>query len=102
LFGLPAVLVPYPYAWRYQKVNANYLVKRGAAVMVEDGDLPEKISPLILDLIRDEDSRKQMSAAMEALSRPGAADEIAEIIRNLADPTASMVKNQERKGPWPV
>ena len=29
-FGIPAILVPYPHAWRYQKVNADYLGKPGS------------------------------------------------------------------------
>ena len=43
LFGLPAALVPYPHAWRYQKVNADYLTNRGAAIMLEDGHLQEEL-----------------------------------------------------------
>ena len=36
LFGLPSILIPYPYAWRYQKVNADYLATRGAAIRLDD------------------------------------------------------------------
>ena len=31
LVGLPAILAPYPHAWRYQKVNADYLAQRGGS-----------------------------------------------------------------------
>ncbi len=76
LFGLPAILVPYPYAWRYQKVNAEYLMRHGAAIMVQDAELPEKIVPLVCDLMRDEQRRARMSAAMRSLSKPEAAASI--------------------------
>ncbi len=33
LFGLPAVLVPYPHAWRYQHQNAEFLRSHGGAVI---------------------------------------------------------------------
>ena len=51
-FGIPAILVPYPHAWRYQKINADYLSNQGAAIMLEDDLLPEKLSQQILDIIR--------------------------------------------------
>ena len=41
LFGLPSILIPYPYAWRYQKVNADYLVTRGAAIRLDDETLSD-------------------------------------------------------------
>ncbi len=77
LFGLPAVLVPYPYAWRYQKVNAAYLVRHGAAVMVEDGELTARLLPTVRSLLEDPPRLESMRLAMKRLHQPQAATEIA-------------------------
>ena len=84
VFGLPAILVPYPYAWRYQKVNADYLAQRGAAVVLTDDELPENLAPLVRELMQDENRRKKMSAEMQAMAQPDAAASIAEILHQLA------------------
>jgi UDP-N-acetylglucosamine--N-acetylmuramyl-(pentapeptide) pyrophosphoryl-undecaprenol N-acetylglucosamine transferase len=84
LFGLPAILVPYPYAWRYQQVNASYLVKQGAAEVIEDTQLAEKIVPVVRGLMADQAKRAQMSAAMRSLSRPEASVQIASLLTELA------------------
>lgn len=84
VFGLPAILTPYPYAWRYQKVNAQYLVDRGAAVLVEEGELPARLLPTVRDLIQDRARRNRMSQAMASLSRPQAAEKIVVILKGLA------------------
>ena len=80
LLGLPAILVPYPFAWRYQKVNAQYLAERGAAEVVEDADLPEKLRPLVHQLMANVERRQQMSLAMGALAQPQAAEQIADLL----------------------
>lgn len=38
-FGLPAILIPYPYAYRHQLNNARALEKTGAAIIINDDDL---------------------------------------------------------------
>ena len=78
LHGLPAVLIPYPYAWRYQKVNADYLAQRGAAVLLQDELLQQQLLRVITDLLENPAKRRAMQAAMEALARPQAAQAIAE------------------------
>ena len=83
-FGLPAILVPYPYAWRYQQTNAEYLASNGAAMILADGDLMESLSQTILDLIRDQSKLASMRAAMLRLAHPDAAERIADIIENTA------------------
>lgn len=82
LFGLPAVLVPYPHAWRYQKVNAAYLAERGAAVVLRDEELPQRLAETVLELLADPERLRVMSEATRRLARPDAAQAIAaEIIR---------------------
>lgn len=76
LFGLPAILVPYPHAWRYQKVNADYLIQHGAAVMIEDGQLHNQFLPAVNGLLDHPQELAAMRDAMQRLSHPHAAAEI--------------------------
>jgi UDP-N-acetylglucosamine--N-acetylmuramyl-(pentapeptide) pyrophosphoryl-undecaprenol N-acetylglucosamine transferase len=84
LFGLPAVLVPYPYAWRYQKVNADYLTRRGAAVIVQDQNLSDELLTMLNVLMDNPNKLKAMRAAMFQISHPRAAEKIASALINLA------------------
>jgi UDP-N-acetylglucosamine--N-acetylmuramyl-(pentapeptide) pyrophosphoryl-undecaprenol N-acetylglucosamine transferase len=92
LFGLPAILIPYPYAWRYQKGNADYLVERGAAVMIEDAQLwsrnqrplSEKLITTVNHLLKNPAKMKSMREAMNHLSHPQAAAEIGRQLLALA------------------
>jgi UDP-N-acetylglucosamine--N-acetylmuramyl-(pentapeptide) pyrophosphoryl-undecaprenol N-acetylglucosamine transferase len=84
LFGLPAILIPYPYAWRYQKVNADYLVTRGAALRLDDETLSETLRPAIERVLNDETQRHVMSAAARSLARPEPALKLAQTLQKLA------------------
>jgi UDP-N-acetylglucosamine--N-acetylmuramyl-(pentapeptide) pyrophosphoryl-undecaprenol N-acetylglucosamine transferase len=84
VFGLPAILVPYPYAWRYQQVNAAYLQRYGAAVLLQDAELPDRLLPVVLDLIHDRERRAQMRQSMLNLAHPQAAHNIAALLVDLA------------------
>lgn len=83
-FELPAILVPYPYAWRYQKVNADYLANQNAAVILKDELLQEELFLVIKDILLHENKRQTMKAAMKTLSNPNAAELIASQLVELA------------------
>ncbi len=83
-FGLPAVLVPYPFAWRYQKVNASFLQEHGAAVLLPDEEMPTRLLATIQSLLTQPERLQAMRSAMQSLARPGAASEIADLVRELA------------------
>jgi len=84
-FGLPAILVPYPYAWRYQRVNAQYLEQRGAAVMLPDEQLPAQLVERVLALRRAPERLEAMRRAACQMARPGAAQLVAQLLIDLAN-----------------
>jgi UDP-N-acetylglucosamine--N-acetylmuramyl-(pentapeptide) pyrophosphoryl-undecaprenol N-acetylglucosamine transferase len=82
-FGLPAILVPYPYAWRYQKVNGDYLAERGAAVRLDNERLAEGLVPTVKGLMEDKSRLAAMAAAAKQLDQPEAADRLAQLVLNI-------------------
>lgn len=83
LFELPAVLVPYPHAWRYQGVNAAYLEDKGGAIVLRDEDLRRVLLPTVTELLHDHARLEEMGTAMQKISKPGAAKRIAGEIERL-------------------
>lgn len=84
-FGLPAILVPYPYAWRYQKVNADYLVDHKAAIILEDNRLMNDLLPTITNLMNDPAKLASMRHAMNTLAEPDSAQKITALLYDMAE-----------------
>jgi UDP-N-acetylglucosamine--N-acetylmuramyl-(pentapeptide) pyrophosphoryl-undecaprenol N-acetylglucosamine transferase len=80
--GLPAILVPYPYAGAHQRLNARHLADNGAAEILDDDDLESMLS-LVGGLLHDSARLDAMSQASRRLARPEAARNIARLILGL-------------------
>ena len=78
------MLVPYPYAWRYQQINAEYLARHGAAQILPDEALPHRLADLVLELFTAPDRLDAMRQAMQRLAQPQAAERLAAELRALA------------------
>ena len=77
--GLPAVLVPFPFAAHdHQAANAQAVAASGGAIMVRQGDWDAaKIANEIGELLARRESLGAMATSARALGRPEAADRIA-------------------------
>jgi UDP-N-acetylglucosamine--N-acetylmuramyl-(pentapeptide) pyrophosphoryl-undecaprenol N-acetylglucosamine transferase len=87
--NLPAVLVPYPYAGQFQAANAKYMASNGAACVLADEELEQKLVPTVLSLLRDEHALAEMKESSRAMARRDAAETIAEKLWQLARGEAS-------------
>ena len=84
--GIPAILVPYPYAAEnHQEWNARVLANAGAAKVLGDAQLEQGLlRENVLTLLDDSQQLAAMAEASRALGRPQAARDIAEWAVKLA------------------
>ncbi len=80
--GVGSVLVPFPQAVDdHQTRNAEYLVERGAALLLTQGDaLAEELRVILAALAADPARRLAMAEAARALARPDAAERVADAV----------------------
>ena len=79
--GVASILIPYPHAVDdHQTANAEYLVKAGAAVVMQQHELSsEWLSDTISRLTLERDTLIRMAVAARNMAKPNAANEVADI-----------------------
>ncbi|HSD17035.1 MAG TPA: undecaprenyldiphospho-muramoylpentapeptide beta-N-acetylglucosaminyltransferase [Thermomonas sp.] len=80
--GVGSVLVPFPQAVDdHQTRNAEYLVERGAAVLLPQADdLAARLQSLLAELAADPGKRVAMASAARSLAKPDAAERVADVV----------------------
>jgi len=80
--GVGSLLVPFPQAVDdHQTRNAEYLVERGAAQLLPQGEsLAEDLRNALADLSTNASRRLAMAEAARALAKPDAAERVADIV----------------------
>jgi len=82
--GKPVILIPLPTAAEdHQRHNAEALVNKGAALMIADNQLKEKLSTEVIALSTNTDKCRALGNAIATLARPYADKTIAEDVLKL-------------------
>jgi UDP-N-acetylglucosamine--N-acetylmuramyl-(pentapeptide) pyrophosphoryl-undecaprenol N-acetylglucosamine transferase len=67
-FGLPSILIPYPYGSRHQKENAFHLKHNGAALVLdEEGATGKDLKKMLSMLLTDKGLREKLSEKIKLL-----------------------------------
>ena len=87
VWGVPALLVPFPHATAgHQEYNARTMEKEGAAITIPEDSLEEQdLIAIVHELVINPDRRTKMSEAALRLARPQAASEIVDKIEPMID-----------------
>jgi UDP-N-acetylglucosamine--N-acetylmuramyl-(pentapeptide) pyrophosphoryl-undecaprenol N-acetylglucosamine transferase len=84
-YGIPSILVPYPYATnQHQLVNARVMEKKGAAICLPEDELSaEKLAELIKDFAKFPDKLEVMKKNAMACKTGNAAEKLADLIEKV-------------------
>ena len=84
--GKPSILIPFPQAADdHQRKNAEALVKRGAALMLEqDRTSGRELAELLIRLADNREELRTMAEASKSLAQPGSVAAILDLMNQLA------------------
>lgn len=81
--GKASILIPMSSAANNEQfLNAKYLTESNAAIMVRDSEINSELFPIILDLIKNETKRIELSKNVIRIAKPNATEQIADYIYN--------------------
>jgi UDP-N-acetylglucosamine--N-acetylmuramyl-(pentapeptide) pyrophosphoryl-undecaprenol N-acetylglucosamine transferase len=84
-FQLPALLVPYPFAYKHQLHNALVLENKGCAVIINDGELDtDRLSRVLDGLVHNPDKVRLMHAGYHDIPKANANDLLVNEVMSLA------------------
>lgn len=83
----PVIFVPFPFAAEdHQTMNARKLVEKGAALMITDTEVKEKLMETIVDLANDENRQNELKDNINRLAIKNADEVIAmQILQSIHD-----------------
>jgi UDP-N-acetylglucosamine--N-acetylmuramyl-(pentapeptide) pyrophosphoryl-undecaprenol N-acetylglucosamine transferase len=83
--GVPAILVPYPFAAQnHQMHNARYMEGMGCAVVIAQNELnAQNLSECVFSLISNQSKLTSMRQAMRAIAKPNAAKDISHQLKEI-------------------
>ena len=85
LFGLPAILIPYPYAAEgHQTDNARVFSDKNAAILADMPDIDTaKAGEIISSLLNSPEKLKEMSRNMRLLAKPDASGDLLKVMDSI-------------------
>lgn len=83
IYGVPMLLIPYPNEKNSQILNAKFFADKKAAFLFEEKNMkPGQIKAVLMDLIKDEHVRKELSEKANIIVKSDGAHNLCELIIN--------------------